>query len=214
MAIDIDEALKKPVGILEDNYSFFVLPLIPAAIDLLTGSVRRPGGMFELFFSAYGLLSFLAFLVGIWVMGGLVRMAEEQLRGGRPDYNVGLQVISERWADFTVAAVIIAVGTFVGLLLFIIPGLLWLMFVAFTLPIMVVKNLDAVAAIGESINLVRENLNDVFLYLLVLVVLMALVDFVLSLIPYIGGAIATIIIDPYAALSVTIAYHQLEGGDF
>ncbi len=214
MAIDIDEALKKPVEILEDNYNFFVLPLIPAAIDLLTGSVRRPGGTFGLFFSAYGLLSFLAFLVGVWVMGGLVRMAEEQLRGGRPDYNVGLQVIGERWADFTVAAVIIAVGTFVGLLLFVIPGLLWLMFVAFTLPIMVVKNLDAVAAIGESINLVRKNLNDVFLYLLVLVVLMALVDFVLSLIPHIGGTIAMIIIDPYAALSVTIAYHQLEGGGF
>jgi len=214
MAIDVDEALKKPVEILKDNYNFFILPLIPAAIGLLSGAAKRPGGMSELFFSTYGLLSFLTFLVGVWVMGGLVYMTEKQLKGNRPDYNAGLQVISERWADFTVAAVIIAVGTFVGLLLFIIPGLLWLMFVAFTLPIMVVKGLDAIAAIGESINIVRENLNDVFLYLLVLVVLTALADFVLSLVPYIGAPIATIIIDPYVALSVTIAYHQLERSGF
>ena len=144
-------------------------------------------------------------------MGGLVYMAERHLEGDFPDYRDGLNAIVERWLDFTIAAIIIAVGTFVGLLLLIIPGLLWLMLVAFTLPVMVSRNLDAMSAIKESINLVLANFGEVFVYLLVLVVLVAVVALILGIIPYIGGPIATILLDPYVAVSITIAYHQIEG---
>jgi hypothetical protein len=34
---------------------------------------------------------------------------------------------------------------------------------------------------------------------------------ILGLIPYIGYALATIIFNPYAAISITIAYRQLTG---
>ncbi len=157
MGIDLDASLKEPVEVLRQNTSFFVLPLIPAALDFLASFTARPRSLWGSLLSAHGLLSFLSFLVGVWVMGGLVYMAERHLEGDFPDYRDGLNTIVERWLDFTVAAIIIAVGTFIGLLLLIIPGLLWLMLVAFTLPIMVSKNLDAVTAIKESINLVLAN---------------------------------------------------------
>ncbi len=38
---------------------------------------------------------------------------------------------------------------------------------------------------------------------------MAVVAWVLGFIPYIGGPIATILLDPYVAVSITIAYHQI-----
>lgn len=211
MGIDLDASLREPVEVLRQNTSFFVLPLIPATIDFLSSFTARSRSLWGTLPSVHGLLNFLSFLVEIWVMSGLVYRAERHLEGGFPDYRDGLNAIVERWLDFTIAATIIAVGTFIGLLLLIIPGLLWLMLVAFTLPIMVSKNLNAVGSIKESINLVVEKLWDVFIYLLILVVLVAVVTWILGFIPYIGDPIATILLNPYVAVSITIAYHQIEG---
>lgn len=90
-----------------------------------------------------------------------------------------------------------------------IPGLIWLMLVAFTLPLIMVKGLDGISAIKESINLVKDNFGDVLVYLVVLVLVVFVGTTILGFIPYIGYALATIILNPYVAISITVAYHRL-----
>jgi uncharacterized membrane protein len=201
VGIDLNKVLKDPVDIAIQNPQFFALPVIPALVYLLGDLI---GGYGRSAFSLLGMV------LEIMTAGALVHMTRQLLETGNTDYHAGIEVAMERLVDLLIAAVIIGVGTFIGLLLFVIPGLIWLMLVIFAIPILVIENKDAVTAIKESINLVSEHSSDVLVYLILLVLIIFAVQWVLGLIPHIGDFIATIVVDPYMAISITIAYYQIK----
>ena len=64
------------------------------------------------------------------------------------------------------ASVLVAAGTFVGLVLCIIPGIIFAFLAQFTIAFVVDRQLTAVDAIKASIQLVRENVGPTLLYFL------------------------------------------------
>jgi len=209
--IDIGEAIKRPFEIMMGNYGFFVPPLLPAVVNLISVStVGKPGFGFHVSL-ALMVLSMVAMILSLIAGGALVYMADDELRGKRADYREGLSAAVEKIVDLVVASVVIGVGFAIGLLLLVIPGLIWLMLTTFAIPMIMLENMDAISAIKESINLVKENFVTVLVYLIVLGIVVGIGMTILGLIPYIGYALATIIFNPYAAISITIAYRQLTG---
>ncbi|WP_457742264.1 hypothetical protein [Thermococcus sp.] len=209
--IDIGEAIERPLEIMMTNYGFFVPPLLPAVISLISApTVGKPGLGLHVSITSI-ILSMIVMILSLIAGGALVYMADKELRGDRADYGEGLNAAMERIVDLVVASVIIGVGFAVGLILLVIPGLLWLMLTTFVVPMIMLENLDAISAIEKSINLVKENFVTVLVYLVVLAIIIGVGMTLLGLIPYIGYALATIVFNPFAAISITIAYHQLAG---
>ncbi|WP_456422568.1 DUF7544 domain-containing protein [Thermococcus sp.] len=206
--IDLNDVLQRPVEILKGNYDFFVPPLIPAVFDLVAGPKYGGYG----FNMSYSLLIYaVSLILGIIASGALVYMAEVELNGKRASYREGLNVALERLGDLVIASLIIGVGFVVGLILLIVPGLLWLILTAFAVPLIILENMDGVGAVMESIRLVRENFSEVLVYLVVLIAIVFVVSVVLGLIPYLGPFVASLLVTPYVSISLTMAYHQLSG---
>jgi hypothetical protein len=65
-----------------------------------------------------------------------------------------------------IAALLVALGTFVGLVLCIIPGVIFAFLTMFTIPFVVDRQMQAVDAIKASIQLVRDHLGNTFVYFL------------------------------------------------
>ncbi len=221
MGINIEKTLTKPVGMLQENYNFFVPALLPFAISLISGiafggtvfGMKNTGiiGMGTLM-GLRGLLGLISFITALIAEGAIVDMAYKQLNGGHPGYMEGINAAVEKLGSLIIATIIIGVGAFIGLILLVIPGLIWLILVAFTIPIIMLEGADSISAIEESISLVRENLGDVIVFLIVLVIVVGIVTIILSWIPYIGSAIASLITTPYGAIALTLAYLELRRG--
>ncbi len=217
MGIDIGKSLTEPVGMLKENYGLFVPALLPFAINLLSGVAfggsvfrMRPAGMGALIGLA-GIMGLISFIASLIAAGAIVDMAHRQLTGESPGYMTGINAALGRLSSLIVATVIIAIGAFIGMMLLIIPGLIWLILVAFTIPIIMLEDMDGIEAIRESISLVRGNFGDVVVFLIALIIIAGVVTMILSLIPYVGSAVASLITTPYVAVALTLAYLDLRG---
>ncbi|WP_461864223.1 hypothetical protein [Thermococcus sp.] len=220
MGIDIGKSLSKPVDLLQENYGLFIPALLPFIISLIGGIAFR-GSIFGMhsigmagmgaMIGLAGLLALISFIAALIAQGAIVDMAYKQIKGGSPGYMEGINAALGKLGSLIIATIIIAVGTFIGFILLVIPGLIWLLLVAFTIPIIIIENMDGIEAIKESINIVKENLGDVLVFLIVLIIIVAIVTMILSLIPYVGGAIASLITTPYTAIALTVAYLDLKG---
>ncbi len=220
MGIDIGKSLTKPMEMLQENYNLFIPAILPFIVSLI-GGIALGGSMFRMSFGGIGamgrlmglagVVGLISFVASLIAEGAIVDMAYKQLQGESPGYMEGINAALEKLGSLIIATIIIGIGAFIGLVLLVIPGLIWLILVAFTIPIIMLENMDGISAITESINLVKRNLGDVVVFLIVLIIIVAIVTMILSLIPYIGGAIATLITTPYMAIALTIAYLELKG---
>ncbi|MBO8173673.1 MAG: hypothetical protein H0Z18_00290 [Thermococcus sp.] len=220
MGIDLGKTLSKPIELLQENYNLFIPALLPFVISLISGilvggAILGMGmmgrGGFGTLLGLAGTLGLISFIASLIAEGAIVDMIYKQLKGEPPGYMEGINAALEKLGNLIVAAIIIAIGAFIGFILLVIPGLIWLILVAFTIPIIMLEDLDGVSAIKESISLVKENLGDVVVFLIVLIIVVAVISAVLGIIPYIGSAIATLITTPYMAAALTLAYLQLKG---
>jgi len=212
MRIDIGYVLGKSTEVIQQNPAIFVPSSLPFFIGLILGLLGISSKTFFVH-PALGIPNIfgaiLLILVACIAEGAIVFMTKEQLEGKKVSYTEGIGVAAQRLGDLVVASVIIAIGAFVGLVLLVIPGLVWLLLVAFSIQIVMLENLDGVEAVKRSIKLVRENFGDVFVFLLVLLIILLIVSIVLGLIPVIGSALASLVTTTYSGVALTVGYLQL-----
>jgi uncharacterized membrane protein len=99
-----------------------------------------------------------------------------------------------------VATVLIVVGTFIGLLLFVVPGLVFAVATTFTFQAIAIDRETATGAIGRSIEIVRDNLALSIVFIVIVIVLNSLGGLVLF------GTFLTL---PYCLILMTLAYERL-----
>lgn len=112
------------------------------------------------------------------------------------------------WADWNklqvlVAAVLLAVGTTVGLLLCILPGLAFALFTAFTMYFIIDQGKDAVAAIGSSMTLVGGHLGGT--------ILLALISIGVALLGIIALLVGILVAIPVIYVAGAYAYRVFQG---
>jgi uncharacterized membrane protein len=146
----------------------------------------------------------LATVISGFFLGGMIRMASNQIRGRAPRLE-DLFTITDVWLDLLLGATLYAVATFLGGMLCVVPGLVASGVLMFTTPLIVEARLPATGALIQSWNVLKSQWLTATVFQLVLFLLAGsgiLLCFV--------GIFFT---GPLYSLSLAILYHEFFRGN-
>lgn len=140
----------------------------------------------------------------LFVHGVTLSMAREALETGRTTIMTGFRALGQRFLVFFTTALIITTAIFAGITFFLIPGLAAAFFFLYAMPAVVVEGLAPTAALKRSIEVVKDNWQEVFLLSAILVlglIVVGIVNMVLAQVPYAGPVLAVLLNSAYAAMA-------------
>ena len=94
-------------------------------------------------------------VIGGFFLGGLIRMAGNQVRGQDPRIE-DLFTITDVWVDVLLATLLYAAATGFGFMICAVPGLILAGLLMFTIPLVVESRLPATGAIMQSWNALKS----------------------------------------------------------
>lgn len=165
-------------------------------------------------------LAFIVALFAVFLLQATLITAVEDLRDGRADLTVAqtLRAAGPRLAAVAGASIVAGVAIAVGLVLFVLPGLVAMTYLALVVPVVVVEGAGTGAALQRSMQLVRGYGLPMFGILAVTMLLYLVAGLVLDVVltPLPGWArdlLSTIaagtLLAPFSALALTLSYHRL-----
>ncbi|WP_148573358.1 hypothetical protein [Nocardioides caldifontis] len=177
-------------------------PFAPEAdtFNFETGQIEEGGGNFWVYTAVLMLVAGIAIAAGFAVMTALTHAALKIARG--EPVNPGAAFAGIPWGSVVVAAILIGIGSFVGLLLCYLPGLIWQFVTMYTMYFVIDRRLAPVDAIKASIQLTTQNLGPTLLFFLLAIV----VGFVGALLCGIGLLVAV----PVIVLGQAYTYRALQ----
>jgi hypothetical protein len=200
---------------------FFLVALIVFLIvnlfNALLGWIVGTGGGVVLLVA---LITTIVSLVGtFWLQGALV-YAVEDVRDGRIDSSIGelFERVRPYLGTLIVAGILAGLGIAVGFVLLIIPGLILLTWWCLIAPVIVLEGKRVGEAFTRSRELVRGHGWTVFgiviLAVLASAIASGLIQGIFSFLGpflryWIGGAIASAIVEPFVAVALTLMYFHL-----
>jgi hypothetical protein len=163
-------------------------------------------------------------LVGaFWLQGALV-FAVDDVRDGKIDTTVGqvFEGVRPYLGTLILAGLLAAVGVAVGLLLFVVPGLILLTRWCLIVPVIILEGKPVGESFARSRELVRGHAWTAFGLVVITAILTAIAAVILQAIfsfvgpflrHWIGGAIASAVVGPFIAVALTLMYFKLRGLD-
>ncbi len=181
-------------------FILLVLAVFVAAIvlNILQGILTpNSGGFLALVWSLA--LSIVVMVVSFIIQAGVYRAGLGVTRGQQP--SVSMLTQTDNMVPYILTVILVGLGAFVGFLLCIIPGIIWLIFTAYAPILALDKGMSPVEAITTSLNWVKDNMGQVFLILLV------------SWVVYIAGAllcgVGLLVSIPVALVAIIYSYRAL-----
>ncbi|CAB5002565.1 unannotated protein [freshwater metagenome] len=155
------------------------------------------GGLLALVWSSFlGAAIYIALLI---VQAGVWRAGLAVTRGETP--SPSMLVETGNMVPYILTVIVVGIGLFIGILLCVLPGLIWLIFTAYAPLLALDKGMSPIDAIKGSINWVKENFGEVFLILLV------------SYLVYLAGAclcgVGALVSAPVSLVAVVYSYRAL-----
>jgi hypothetical protein len=203
---------------------FFVVALIVFLIvnlfNALLGWVIGTGSGVA---TLVALITTVVSLVGtFWLQGALV-YAVEDVRDGRIDSSIGelFERVQPYLWTLIGAGLLAGLGIAIGFILLIVPGLILLTWWCLITPVIVLEGKRVGESFSRSRELVRGHGWTVFGIVIISVLAVAIASGVIQSIFYflgpflrywIGGAIASAIVDPFLAVALTLTYFEVRGG--
>jgi membrane-anchored glycerophosphoryl diester phosphodiesterase (GDPDase) len=224
--MDIIAILKESLDVSKRNVAIFVPTLIVGIISfflaiILIGSniatVAVKGGdvtpsTVGAMFGSVVLVAVIASLLALIACAMTIGMAQEALTKGTTSLNTGWDMAKEVLGPVILVSILICVIIGIGLVIWIIPGIIAAFFLLFTLPAVVLDKFNAVDAIKKSFDIVKANLSDVvviFIALVVIWLIIAVVQRILNIIPVLGplvGALLGGLFGGYASVVIVRCY--------
>jgi hypothetical protein len=192
---------------------YLIVNLVNAAVSTLFG-----GGVGASLLLA--LITTVVSLVGtFWLQGALV-FAVDDVRDGRIDSSIGevFERVRPRLGTLILAGILAALGIAFGLVLLIVPGLIFLTWWCLIVPVIVLEGKAVGESFSRSRELVRGHGWTVFGVVLITAILTVIASGVIqgifsflgSFLRYwIGGAIASAVVGPFIAVALTLMYFKL-----
>ena len=144
-------------------------------------------------------IAVVGYVINSIIQAGVIRAALGVTRGETP--SVSQLTETDNIANYILTVILVGIGLFIGFILCIIPGIIWLIFTAYAPIAALDKGLGPVDAITASINWVKERFGAVFLILLV------------SYIVYIVGlclcGVGLLVSAPVALVAMVYSYRAL-----
>ena len=166
------------------------------------GEPLGPGG-FRLFLPSGHPLSLIAStMVSGFFLGGMVRMAGRQIRGGAPRLE-DLFSITDCWFDLLLVSFLIGLATSIGFALFIVPGFVVFGLFMLAIPLVAEGRLPATGALIQSWHALKSQWLTAAVFHSVLIILAASG----VALCYVGVCFT----GPLYCLSVTLLYHNFFG---
>jgi len=219
MSLNVAEVLKRPVEVAQEGYyDIFVPALLPFAVSAAFG-IAVGGSVLGMMSTGFINIGMLIGLIGVFIIavvvaftlaiGAVVYMAYQESNGERVSYREGINAAMLKLTHLLLASAVIGAGAVLGMVLLVIPGLLWLLLTIFAIPEIMISNREWLDAVKGSIGVVRRDFRDVLFFAIALLLVTAIISIVVGLIPYIGSALAMLITTTYAGVAVTAAYIEL-----
>jgi len=197
------------VAILSGIFSYFMKGIRPSLFFLNPAHLGA-------FFGAVFLFSIAIGILGLIASGVTITMCYDVLSNGKTSLGRGFEKVMEKLLDIVVAAILMGIIVVVGFILFIIPGLLAMLFLMFTLVIVIVDDASASDAIRKSYMKVKENIGNVLIFIIVAFIVFLIVGIIgkiIEKIPLIGMILLSPIISgattAYLNAALTIFYLHL-----
>jgi len=207
--MDIVAILKECIEVSKRNPSLFIPTLAVGIVSFLLTLIFLGGGAATMVVtrgnvspSALGaLLGSTALILTVTAMLGLIAsamaigMAGEALAMGATSLDTGLNAVKQTLVPVITASILLCLIIGVGFML-IIPGLVAVFFLLFTLPAVVLDRYGAVAAIKKSIVIVKSNVSDVvvlFVAILIIWIAFTIAQVILNFIPFLGPLISALL---------------------
>ena len=157
-------------------------------------------------------------LAGVWLAGTIVRIVQDVEGDGRVDASVG-ELFGSVWPrliSLLVMGIIIGICVGIGLIFFIIPGVIVALMWIVAVPSMIVEEKGIFDSLGRSLELTKGNWMRilgigivVFLAYLVVLAVALLLAAITPFLAVIGLVILAILVYPYLAILTTVLYFRL-----
>jgi hypothetical protein len=138
----------------------------------------------------------------------VVVMARDALGGREPGLGDALAAALGRFGALVVASILVTAIVAAGFLFLVIPGLVAMVFLMFTLPAVLLDGLGAVDAMRRSVAVVREHVGAVVGLVvgsLLVFVGAAIVAWIVGWVPFLGGLAS------FVVHSATVSYLTVVG---
>ena len=175
--------------------------------DVVRDTLSEAWSLFQEDFVLYMLAGVITIAVSIVSLGllsgvvsvGFVKLVEKRRRGEEANPTDVFDGFSQL-GESLLASVLIGLGVFIGLLFFVLPGLLFGLAMIFTYPAIAIDNESATGGMARSFSIISENFALAAMFLVIVVVLSS-----------IGGAVVfgTVLVLPFNLILLTLAYHRL-----
>jgi len=175
--------------------------------DLVSQVLSESWDLFKNDFVLYVVASLLLVAVTIVSLGlfsgpmtvGFIRLVERRRRGDEAGPTDIFDGFSQLGASL-IAAILIGVGVFIGLLLLVVPGLVFGFAMAFAFQAIAIEGETATGAMSRSYEVVRNNIALSIVFVVILLVLSSL-----------GGLVVfgNLLTMPFCMIMMTLAYHRL-----
>jgi hypothetical protein len=206
------------IPLLARNPSIIVIPLLMAVIAVLVGLVLSPYGGGGIGQATTGLAGFILQLLQLFGLGAACVIADDAWRNGHASFERGWSEARRRGGEILMAALGVAIvtslaqfaGILVGAWIALALSVVIYVFLIWAMPAAAVGGIPGGAAIGASVERVRETpvpavlTAIIALALTIYAVPYASMYLTRLLLPYIGGA--TIVIPLIDALLRAVAY--------
>ncbi len=214
MGINLEKTIKDPFDMILQNPQILVPSLLPFILMLITVLAIGGATLSPIALATLGVVAIILFIATILstliASGATTYMAFLQSKGEIPSYMDGINAAMERIGALLIASIIVGIVGALGILLFVIPGLIWFLLTAFTIPAVMIDGKDAIDAIKYSIDIVKQNAGSVIVFLIVLGIISYVIELVLGLIPIIGAPLGVLVSSTYSAIAITLAYLQIK----
>lgn len=175
--------------------------------DVVQDTLMEAWDLFKNDFVLYVLAGLLTIVVTIVSLGllsgpmtvGFIKLVEKCRRGEEASATDVFDGFSQ-FGDSLIASILIGIGVFIGIFLFVLPGLLFGLATAFTFPAIAIDNETATGGMAKSFFIIKENLALSAVFLVIVLVLSG-----------IGSAVVfgTLLTMPFSLILITLAYHRL-----
>lgn len=175
--------------------------------DVVQATLTEAWALFSSDFVLYliaGLLLLVGSIVSLGLLSGpllvgFIELVEKRRRGeegSATDISSGFS----KFGASLIASLLIGIGVFIGSLLFVLPGLLFGLAMAFTFNAIASDDESATGAMAKSFSIIKENLALSAVFLVIVLVLSG-----------IGGAVVfgTLLTMPFSLVLMTLVYARL-----
>jgi hypothetical protein len=183
--------------------------LLPWFLELISKAI--------IIFTFSGLI---LWIVGTTVTGIAIKNASDQIEKGGSNLNASFNFALSKLPSLLAAQFIAGILTVLGLLLFIVPGVIVAIMFSLTLPTIIIEQKGAFESLGRSRNLVSNRWMKTFLLMLIVLIIVLIVNAVatylagpLSAIHPIANSLTTSIISAFVSpiypVAITYLYYAM-----